>query len=139
MLTDKGITFSRCFIAVGKSDLRKGVDSLAAMVRLRYGMDPLTRDVLFLFCGVRRDRLKGLLWTGDRFILLYIRLADGTFQWPRTGEEARQLSGEEFMRLMDGFSIDPSVGKKRSSPQPKEISQIRKEGQIKASDILKKL
>lgn len=113
MLTESGITFSKIILAVGRSDLRKGIDGLASLVRLKYGLDPLEKGTLFLFCGIRRDRIKGLLWTGDRYVLLYIRLTDGRFQWPRTADEARSLSGEEFMRLMEGFSVDPSVGPKR--------------------------
>lgn len=116
MLSKNGFTFKKVILAVGKSDLRKGIDGLAAMVRLKYGLDPLEKDTLFLFCGIRRDRLKGLLWAGDRFILLYIRLADGCFQWPRTAQEARSISAEEFKRLMDGFAIDPSVGPRRIPP-----------------------
>ena len=116
MLTENGFTFSKVIMAIGRCDLRKGIDGLAAMVRLKYGLDPLEKDTLFLFCGTRRDRLKGILWTGDRFILLYIRLAEGNFQWPRTAEEARGITPEEFKRLMDGFSIDPSVGPKRIRP-----------------------
>ena len=116
MLIKNGITFSKIILAVGRSDLRKGIDGLAALVELKYGFDPLEKDTLFLFCGNRRDRIKGLLWTGDRYVLLYIRLADGCFQWPRTTDEARSLTGEEFIRLMDGFSIDPSVGPKRAAP-----------------------
>lgn len=116
MLTENGFTFSKLILATGRSDLRKGIDGLAAMVRLRYGLDPLEKDTLFLFCGTRRDRLKGLLWTGDRFILLYIGLADGCFQWPRTAQEARSITTEEFKRLMEGFSIDPSVGSRRVPP-----------------------
>lgn len=117
MLTENGITFSKIILAVGRSDLRKGIDGLAAVVRLQYGLDPLEKDTLFLFCGTRRDRIKGLLWTGDRYVLLYVRLADGHFQWPRTAEEARQLTTEEFMRLMEGFSIDPSTGPRRKTPE----------------------
>ena len=116
MLTKDGITFSKIILAVGRSDLRKGIDGLSAVVRLKYGLDPLEKDTLFLFCGTRRDRIKGLLWTGDRYVLLYIRLTDGCFQWPRNADEARSLTSEEFMRLMDGFSVDPSVGPKRSAP-----------------------
>ncbi len=116
MLTKDGISFSKIILAVGRSDLRKGIDGLAAIVRLKYGLDPLEKDTLFLFCGTRKDRVKGLLWTGDRYVLLYIRLADGRFQWPRSADEARRLSGDEFMRLMDGFSVDPSVGPKRTVP-----------------------
>ena len=116
MLTKDGISFSKIILAVGRSDLRKGIDGLATIVRLKYGLDPLEKDTLFLFCGTRKDRVKGLLWTGDRYVLLYIRLADGRFQWPRSADEARRLSGDEFMRLMDGFSVDPSVGPKRTVP-----------------------
>lgn len=119
MFTENGLTFSKTIIAVGTSDLRRGIDGLSAMIRLKYDLDPLEKDTLFLFCGTRSDRIKGILWTGDRFVMIYIRLADGRFQWPRTAEEARTLSGEEFLRLMDGFTIDPSVGKKRKVP-PKE-------------------
>ena len=116
MFTENGLTFSKLILALGRCDLRKGIDGLAAMVRLKYGLNPLEKDTLFLFCGTRRDRLKGILWTGDRFILLYIRLAEGCFQWPRTEQEARSITAEEFKRLMDGFSIDPSVGPKRTRP-----------------------
>lgn len=119
MFTENGLTFSKIIIAVGRSDLRRSIDGLSAMIRLKYDLDPLEKDTLFLFCGTRSDRIKGILWTGDRFVMIYIRLADGRFQWPRTEEEARTLSGEEFLRLMDGFTIDPSVGKKRKIPVKK--------------------
>ena len=65
MLDENGFTFKKTILAVGRSDLRKGIDGLAAMVKLKYGLDPLEKDTLFLFCGVRRDRLKGLLWAGQ--------------------------------------------------------------------------
>ncbi|MDD3022475.1 MAG: IS66 family insertion sequence element accessory protein TnpB [Syntrophomonadaceae bacterium] len=119
MFAENGLTFSKIIVAVGRSDLRRGIDGFSAIIRLKYDLDPLEKDTLFLFCGTRSDRIKGILWIGDRFVMIYIRLADGRFQWPRTDEEARTLSGEEFLRLMDGFTIDPSVGKKRKTP-PKE-------------------
>lgn len=139
MLSEKGLAFTRIIIAVGFVDLRRGIDRLSALIVAKFGLDPLEIGTLFLFCGRRTDRLKGLMWTGDRFILLYIRLAEGRFQWPRTGEEARTLSGEEFMRLMDGFSIDPTVGKKRVPPDAETADQIRKAAYKKASDIYKEI
>ncbi len=126
MFTENGLTFSKIMIAVGRSDLRRSIDGLSAMIRLKYNLDPLEKDTLFLFCGTRSDRIKGILWTGDRFVMIYIRLADGRFQWPRTEEEARTLSGEEFLRLMDGFTIDPSVGKKRKKPPKEEPKRKRR-------------
>ena len=126
MLTENGFTFSKCMIAVGRSDLRRGIDGLCASIRLKYNKDPLERDTLFLFCGTRKDRLKGLLWTGDRFVMLYIRLAEGRFQWPKNEEEARQISGAEFLRLMEGFSIDSSIGPRHEAPLKPTAKQLRK-------------
>ena len=98
-------TGGKVYIAVGYTDLRRGIDGLAAMVDSQYKMDPFT-NTLFLFCGRRRDRIKGLLWEGDGFLLLYKRLESGTFQWPRTGEEARQLTAQQYRWLMEGLSIE---------------------------------
>lgn len=126
MLTENGFTFSKCMIAVGRSDLRRGIDGLCASIRLKYNKDPLERDTLFLFCGTRKDRLKGILWTGDRFVMLYIRLAEGRFQWPKNEEEARQISGAEFLRLMEGFSIDSSIGPRHETPFKPTAKQLRK-------------
>ena len=46
------------------------------MVQQEFELDPFT-NTLFLFCGRRRDRIKGLYWEGDGFILLYKRLERG--------------------------------------------------------------
>ena len=53
----------RVYIACGYTDLRKGIDGLATMVQQEFALDPFT-NTLFLFCGRRRDRIKGLSWGG---------------------------------------------------------------------------
>ena len=93
------------YVVCGYSDMRKSIDGLAAMIKETFGMDPFTPS-LFLFCGKRRDRLKALFWEGDGFVLLYKRLEDGSFKWPRTPEQARRLSQQEFRWLMEGLKID---------------------------------
>ena len=93
------------YIALGYTDLRRGIDGLAAIVQESFALDPFT-NTLFLFCGRRKDRIKGLLWEGNGFLLLYKRLETGSFQWPRTGEEARQLTPQQYRWLMEGLSID---------------------------------
>ncbi len=77
-----GISTERVYIVCGYTDLRRSIDGLAAIVKQNYGINPYNR-CLFLFCGRRRDRIKGLLWDEDGFLLLYKRLNDGGFQWPR--------------------------------------------------------
>ncbi|MBS5632168.1 MAG: IS66 family insertion sequence element accessory protein TnpB [Clostridiales bacterium] len=36
--------------------------------------------------------MKALLWEGDGFLLLYKRLDNGAFHWPRSKEEAVGIS-----------------------------------------------
>ena len=93
------------YLACGYTDLRRGIDRLASIVQQQFQLDPFT-SALFLFCGRRRDRIKALYWEGDGFVLLYKRLENGTFQWPRTEQEARPLSPQQFRWLMEGLSID---------------------------------
>lgn len=105
----EGLGFKRVILRTGRTDLRRGIDGLAAIIRLEYGMDPLEEGTLFLFCGCRRNRIKGLLFEGDGYLLLTKRLSDGVYQWPRTGDEARELSHAEFRRLMEGFTVESSI------------------------------
>ena len=97
--------FSKVIIAAGYTDLRRGIDGLASIIRFKYKLDPYEKNVLFLFCGKRTDRIKGLLWEGDGFLLLYKRLDVGAFSWPRTVDEAMQITSEQYRFLMDGFDI----------------------------------
>lgn len=93
------------YIACGYTDLRRGIDGLAGIVQKAFGLDPFA-DSLFLFCGRRRDRIKALYWEGDGFVLLYKRLEDGNFQWPRSEEEARELTPQQYRWLMEGLKVD---------------------------------
>ena len=86
----------KVYIACGYTDLRKGIDGLARMVQQQYELDPFT-NTLFLFCGRRRDRIKGLYWERDGFILLYKRLEQGTYQWPRSESEVRSLTPQQYL------------------------------------------
>jgi transposase len=72
--------FKAVYIVTGYTDLRNGIDGLAGIIQHQYYLDPFDANTLFLFCGRRADRIKGLLWEGDGFLLLYKRLEDGRFQ-----------------------------------------------------------
>ena len=97
--------FKKIYIAAGKTDLRKGMDSLAAIVSLQFELDPYETDILFLFCGSTRRLIKGLVWEGDGFVLLSKRLQNGVFQWPRDRQEVMDLTQKQFSDLMNGLSI----------------------------------
>ena len=95
----------RVYLACGYTDLRKGIDGLSAMVQQEFDLDPFT-NTLFLFCGRRRDRIKGLYWEQDGFILLYKRLERGVYQWPRNEREVRLLTPQQYRWLMEGLKVE---------------------------------
>lgn len=95
----------RVYIACGYTDLRKGIDGLSALVQQQFNLDPFT-NTLFLFCGRRRDRIKGLYWEQDGFILLYKRLERGIYQWPRNKQEVHQITPQQYRWLMEGLQVE---------------------------------
>lgn len=100
----------RVVLACGVVDLRKGIDGLAMIIGDKYKQNPFEKGTLFLFCGRRTDRIKGLLWQGTGFLLLYKRLEDGRLSWPRTTEEAAELTEEQFNYLMLGLNpLNPKI------------------------------
>ena len=99
--------FRKVYIAAGRTDLRRGIDGLAAIIRFQFHLEPRDRNTLFLFCGTKTDRIKGLVWEGDGWLLLYKRIELGGFNWPRTTQEALEITPEQFRSLMQGLEIVP--------------------------------
>lgn len=106
----------RVVLACGTVDLRKGIDGLSTIIGDKYHQNPFEKGTLFLFCGRRTDRIKGLLWMGDGFLLLYKRFEAGSLSWLRNTQEAADLTEEEFHYLMLGLNpLDPKI--KEVSPR----------------------
>ena len=100
----------RVVLACGYVDLRKGIDGLSMIIGDKYRQNPFEKGTLFLFCGRRSDRIKGLLWMGSGFLLLYKRFESGSLSWPRTSEEAADLTEEQYHYLMLGLNpLDPKI------------------------------
>ena len=109
--------FKRAFIKIGYTDLRRGIDGLAAMIQQEFQMDPFEEGTLFMFCGRRTDRIKILTYEGDGFLLMYKRLADGQFRWPRSESEVREISAQQYRWLMDGLEITQKKVIKQVKPK----------------------
>jgi transposase len=102
----------RVYLACGKTDMRKNINGLAAIVESCFKLDPFD-GALFVFCNYRRDRLKILVWDGDGFLLCFKRLEKGHFRWPQPGEEATMLmSGEELDILLSGARVELKLRRK---------------------------
>lgn len=113
---DLHISAEHVFIACGYTDMRKSIDGLSAIIAQQFQMDPFQLS-LFLFCGRRRDQFKALLWQGDGFLLLYKRLEKGRLQWPRTPDEVRELTPQQYRWLMEGLSVEQPRAVQKITPK----------------------
>lgn len=103
----------RIYIATGYTDMRKAIDGLAALVQQNFQLDPFS-NALFLFCGRGASKMKVLYWEGDGFVLLYKRLENGKFKWPRDEQEAREITPQQLRWLLEGLSIEQPKAVKKS-------------------------
>jgi IS66 Orf2 like protein len=69
----------RIYVAAEPVDLWRSFDGLAAAARSVTGVDPLSGHV-FLFLNRRRNSVKLLVWDRTGYLILYKRLARGTFR-----------------------------------------------------------
>ena len=82
-------------------------------------------ESLFLFCGRRTDRIKALYWTGDGHILLYKRLSNGRFQWPRSEAELKLLDPQSFRCLTEGLRIEQITAIRKGKPKDLNHNIVR--------------
>lgn len=96
------------YLVCGRTDMRRGIDGLAAIVKDKLNLDPFSGKG-FIFCGGSRDRFKALYWDGQGYWLLYKRFENGKMVWPNNQDEVRALSDDQVDWLMKGFSIEPGI------------------------------
>ena len=116
------------YIVCGRTDMRKSIDGLCAIIQEQFSME--IDHSLYLFCGRKCDRIKAILKEPDGIVMIYKRLtAQGSYRWPRDKSEVRNLTWREFDWLMSGIDIE----------QPKAIKPLKiygKKMHIKALDFL---
>ena len=110
---DQGLAV-KIYLCTSPADMRKGFDSLAALVRESLGYDPLSGH-LFLFVGRHKDRLKILYWDKDGYALWYKRLEEGTFRLPSPKQAGAsvELVASELAMLLAGIDLTSIKRRKR--------------------------
>ena len=106
MLSESGP--ERIYLACGATDMRKSIDSLAALVTHAFDLDPFS-DAWFVFCNRNRDKLKLLRWDTNGFWLYYRRLEKGRFEWPLASPDERKscaISRRQLGWLLDGLPLE---------------------------------
>ena len=94
----------KIFIKPGRTDLRKAINGLSAIVKSEMKLDPLS-GYLFLFCNKDRHLLKCLFWDKNGFVLWQKRLEKDNFPWPKIEKVKRELSHEELQWLLEGIDF----------------------------------
>jgi len=104
----------RVIAYAGPTDMRKGFDTLSALIRDHLGRDPLSGD-LYLFVSRNRLRAKVLAWDGTGACLYTKRLEQGRFAslWRRSGGGELELTSSELSLFLEGCK---EVGRRRLSP-----------------------
>ena len=93
---------------------RKSYTGLAAIIKLKFHLDPYSR-CMFAFCNRRRTLIKILQWDGSGFWILMKRLDRDSFHWPATPDELRKVTLKEIHWLCDGLSLNPSGALKNAT------------------------
>ena len=90
-------------LAVGYTDMRKGMDGLAMLVQAVLHQDPFSGH-LFVFRGRNASLIKIVYWDGTGLCLFTKRLEQGVFLWPPNVDpgETLALSSEQLSMLIDG-------------------------------------
>ena len=91
-------------LALGATDMRKGMDGLATMVQEVLRKDPFAGHI-FAFRGQRANLIKLLFWDGTGLCLFTKRPDRGYFVWPRMSSpsEAIPLSPAQLAMLLEGI------------------------------------
>lgn len=93
---------TRIWLAAGVTDMRSGMNGLAARVESALTENPYSGHV-FVFRGRRGDMIKVLWWTGDGLCLLAKRLEKGRFVWPQASGGSVALSQAQLSMLLEGI------------------------------------
>lgn len=108
----------RIFLATQPVDGRKGVDSLAAMVRSVFVHDPL-QGHMYVFFSKRCDRVRVMYWDRNGFALWTKRLERGRFHAPLDREgrlSVKRLEAAELGLILEGIELAGSRRRPRWEP-----------------------
>jgi transposase len=102
-------------VALGVTDMRKGLDGLAMLVQGVLQQDPFSGH-LFLFRGRKAELLKIVWWDGTGLCLFTKRLEQSRFFWPAADEATGSvmLTQAQLSMLIDG--VDWRSPEKRWRP-----------------------
>ncbi len=103
----------RVFLCLEPTDMRKGIDGLAALVEHRLSMDALSGH-LFCFFNKSRDKVKVLFWDTTGFCLYLKRLERGRFHL-RSFTEGQTITPVILQLILEGMELAEAKHHRRFS------------------------
>jgi transposase len=95
----------RVFVASGPVDLRKGFDSLSAIVQSTFGHDPLSGH-LFVFYNRRGEQVRILFFDRTGYCIVAKRLVRGRFHFPSgVAAPCAEMSSAELSLILEGIDL----------------------------------
>jgi transposase len=102
----------RVWLAVGPTDMRRGMNSLGLQIQEAMKRDPHAGD-LYVFRG-RRGNLLKILWHDGVGMSLYAkRLERGKFIWPSPANGVVAISAAQLAYMLEGFELATIGGRLR--------------------------
>ena len=92
----------RVYLALGRTDMRKGMNGLSMLVQDVLGKDVFTGH-FFVFRGRQGDLIKILCWDGQGFCLFAKRLERGRFVWPSATDGVAHVTSAQLSMLLEGI------------------------------------
>jgi transposase len=90
----------RVWLAVGRTDMRRGMNGLALQVQEALRRDPHAGD-LYVFRGARGDLIK-IIWHDGLGMSLYAkRLEKGRFIWPSPADGVVGISASQLAYMLE--------------------------------------
>ena len=93
---------ARIWLAVGRTDMRRGMSGLALQIQQALNRDPHAGD-LFVFRGVSGNLIKVLWHDGIGMSLYAKRLEKGRFIWPSPTDGAIGVSSAQLAYMLEGI------------------------------------
>src|ERR1700734_4470946 len=104
----------RVWLAVGRTDMRRGMNGLALQIQEALRRDPHAGD-LYVFRGGRGNLIK-ILWHDGLGMSLYAkRLEKGRFVWPTASDGAGVITPGQLGYILEGIDWRNPVNSWRPS------------------------
>jgi transposase len=115
------VTPDTIFISRYPQDMRAGIQRLAQIVTIDFGLEPAD-GCLYIFVSRTCDKVKMLRFDTNGWCMYYCRLCEGSFKWQHAkegGEPLLIIERRQLIWLLEGLQIEQPA-----APKPVTATRI---------------